>query len=198
MTKEAFPYPKQEHYVFPCNQLEQVQDELRLYPTGDEFREFAIGLQRLYSTTTFMQTIREYAKLAGKFRVPDIDGGSPGNFNFGFYDGALLALHMNVAPAEKRVKRFVFDELSYPEESQFSDLEEVIDRMNLWSGEGEESWSAFFDAQTDEYQASIFNIVERIYDNRNDPTERSYDFILGYTLSSNFVWSIAKRIPPSQ
>jgi hypothetical protein len=203
---EKYPYPEAEHYEFPRDPYQQADDEMRLYPTSDEFRKNLVTLKRMYSKTPLMKSMEQYSRIASIVRIPEISGGGIGSFNFGFYSGALLSVHVNVAPAPRYLNSAVLStnllegfDLEGPGAEQLILLRlgAIKDWFLEWAGqEGSDEdpgWSQFFDEQTLDYQERAYAMADLVYGEQKFSYEHQLDFLMGYTFASNMVWTVAAQ-----
>lgn len=197
MSPESLPwpylYPKAEHYESPASPHEQVDEELRVYETPAQLRVEVAALRLSYQKTAFMQSVKELSMCAAAVRSPESSVSSK-NFNGDFFSGALVALHVNIAPASEELQSYVLRARFTPDTSNDADEDlvalQLTEVLEEWAADGERSWSAFYESQSKDYQKRAMALSQRMYADKEDFVERELDFIMGYTFASNMVWTI--------
>lgn len=188
-----YPYPEKEHYVLPRNLVEQTHDELRMYPAPADLRLCIEGLRKMYAKTPYMQSMKQYAALAGvlKSEQGPLDG--EGKFNFDFYRGALLGLHMNLAPEPVHAKRRVL----YSKEILAEGIDEspvrdeiyagLRESLEEWVSNKKDSWYSFLADQGDDYIEAAIGLAAALYDDREDSEEAQLDCVAGFAFATKMV-----------
>lgn len=191
---EQYPYPSQEHYEFPKTQTEQAREELRIYPEWSDFRANLLALMRMYEKTPCMKSMERYAILAEPLRTDSETNKKL--LNHDFYNGALLGVHVNLAPAPTHIKRkvlsteFLADLDENPLEYEIA--QSVTAHIEEWSGSKKNNWRAFLDEQDRGYRDAATELALKLYENVPDSEEQQLDFMVGFTFASNLVWQTAQ------
>lgn len=193
---EHYPYHPSEQYEFPRNQIEQAEEELRIYDTPIEFRKNLLGLKRMYEWTACFQSLKQYAAYAADLRTVPEGAVIKSSFNGDFFSGELMAMHVNVAPAPLGTKRAILfnDFLSDLEGNPAKDTieENIRDFIAEWAGGESNNWAEFLAEQDPRYQKAATMMAERMYDRCDGALERELDFLAGFTFASNLVWHAAR------
>lgn len=192
---EQYPYPNQEHYETPKNQIEQAQEELRLYPGRDDIVSNLQGLRQMYGNMPCLQAIEKYATIAGTLRSdsdPRVEV-----LNRDFYDGALLGIHVNAAPAPLDIKRRILytDFLEHLDENPMEDeiISNITSYMEHWAGGRKNSWRKFLDGQDSVYCDVATEVAWILYEDWEDSEERQLDFMAGFAFATNLVEQTAQE-----
>ena len=195
---EQYPYHPSEHYAFPHDPIEQAEEELRLYDTPYEFQESVEVLKSMYQWTACFKSLEQYAVYAADLRpTPPDEVAVRSGFNEEFFSGALMATHVNVAPAPLTTKRTILniDFLAGIDQSPEKDAIEqsIKEWLDGWAGGETDNWAEFLAEQDVRYQAVATALAERMFEGRENALERELDFLVGFTFASNIVWQAARR-----
>jgi hypothetical protein len=188
-----YTYAQSEHYEFPRTPSQQADEELRLYPKPRDFRKSLVMLKELYKETPCFSAMKRYAEFASVVKAPAEHEEYTSGFNRDFFSGALIAMHVNVAPTDDYTKWKVLTTDFLDGLDSAPNRETIIDSiqewLKTWAGEGENSWQEFFDSQDKDYQDHALALCAHMFDGFTNNEERQQNFMLGYTLSSNLVWT---------
>lgn len=192
---EQYPYPNQEHYETPKNQIEQLQEEFRMYPVQDDVRSNLLGLREMYGNMPCMQAVERYATIAGTLRSdsdPRVEV-----LNRDFYDGALLGVHVNVAPSPLDIKRKVLytDVLQHLDENPKEEeiISNITTYMEQWAGGRKNSWRKFLDGLDMMYCDTATELAWVLYEGWDDSEERQLDFMAGFAFATSLVEQTAQE-----
>lgn len=190
---EQYPYPPQEHYEVPRSRTEQAEEELRLYPEASEFAIGLRGLRRMYEGMPCMQAIERYALIAGSLREDSSE--TVEVLNRDFYNGALMGIHVNLAPASLDIKRKVLQTHLLENLDDNPMKNEIVRNIALhieeWASSKKNNWRTFLDTQDRAYRDIATELSLKLYEDTEDAEERQLDFIVGFTYATNLVWQIA-------
>ncbi len=191
----TYPDPEQMSYAFPSNAVEQAHDELRQHPDPVEFRLNLDGLTIMYGKTACMASMERYAVFAGGLSTSQEEDTGQTTLNTDFYNGALMAVHVNVATASKHVRQIVLqqDFLTGLEQDASNDsiAENIKAHVTEWS-DGEDNWHAYLEQQDEAYIRVAVKLGAKLFENKDNLEEHLTTFLTGFSFATNLVHQAAK------
>lgn len=189
-----FSYPPTEHYVFPKDTVEVLDDELHYYRDGSSFRAGVIGLGRMYAKTPFLLSCKKYATL---MRLACHGAEQPGPalaLDPHFYAGEILATHRLLRPAPKLARQHVlWQDILEPYADGPTDfdpsndlLKEAVDELTEFR---DHTWQELFDQQYPKMQEKLVDVTVRMYDDIPNAGVSEDRFTTGYLFAANLIVS---------
>lgn len=196
---ETYPYPAAEHYVFPTNPIEMMDEHLRRYIDGEQSRSEIIANGHYYKNTRLYTALKDYAAISQHALTGSVDRGHAviERYRMDFHAGSICALHNNLHPGPHKLKEFVLsNDPLHPLHQQNIDtadnekfIEDVAADMVAWHNGGAQE---FLEQQDEEFTLRLQLIAESTYRGVDSALEREQSFMDGYLFTCNLVWRCAK------
>lgn len=183
------PYPEVEDCVLPRDQIQQIEDELRMHPTSESFVRSLAELKEIYQHTPFMLSMRQFAEYAASFQ----SGADTftHDTNISFYLGSLFGFHVNTWPAPAHIKRLVANGDYRHGIETATNRATIEENITAWLQEwtdGDNNWLEFMEEQSPRFLDAATECAALVH----DELEQQLDFMVGFATATNLVWQLAK------
>lgn len=195
---EKYPYPAAEHYVFPKNPIEMMDEHLRRNFDPERSRSEIIANGHYYKETPLYRALSSYGFISQQALMKRMDTGQAviERYRMDFHAGAICALHNNLHPGPHNVKESVLsNDPLYPLHERDIDtsenvtfIENIAAHMLEWHEGGSQEFLA---EQDDEFSMRLQLIAESTYRGMDNALECEQSFIDGYLFSCNLTWQYA-------
>ena len=195
-----YPYPDVEHLKPTVSPYDVIDEELRIYKTGPEFRQGIIGISRLYDKTRLMTGFKKYARLLNIAQLStavSVELERPAMAS-NFYVGEVFATHVSVKPMPKAIRQQVLrqDYLSQYG-SGATDIDPENKLLKLACAElldfRDNDWQDLLARQNEPYQEKL---VEPTVPRSEDVPIAGHpedDFLAGYLYAANLIFLAVTR-----
>lgn len=185
---ERYPYPENEHYVFPKTRAEIINDELHYYQDPDEFREASIGIARLYAETPIINSMNKYAFLMNVVHVVTNGHGHESHVDRDFLMGTLYGVHTTVHTASvwKRRQILGYDPMSgvEGEEEDREIRQQIMGKLRAWEAEGVKEK---LDEAPEDFQTALTDLTKHLYHGMGETKDQERSFITGYMFATSLI-----------
>jgi len=196
----TYPYPDAEHLPQPLSPYDVIDEELRIYQSGAQFREGVIGIGRIYDNTPLLIGFKKYARLlniAQMTTAVTTELERPAMAS-NFYIGEVFATHASVRPMPKPIRQFVLaqDYLSQYGRGR-TDIDPQNQLLKLACAElldfRDNDWQDLFARQNDLYQEKLVDATVRMYEDIPNAGHAEDDFMAGYLYAANLIFLAVTR-----
>lgn len=186
---ERYPYPENEHYVFPKTRAEIINDELSFYPDPEELRHMSVGLAKLYSETPIMSTMRKYAFLMNVVHIASDGRGDDSKVDSDFLMGSLYGVHTSTHTASPTLRRRILDfdplkEITGEDDSDLECRKELMQYLNAWEKHGFEEK---YNEAPEELQVALSDLAKHMYGCIHEPQRKERSFMTGYMFVTSII-----------
>lgn len=184
-----YPYPEAEHLNLNLTSFGEIDEELRCYRTGPEFRLSIAGLINMYRQTEFGIGIKKASHmlvLAQAIKDGD-DCREVEAPEISFYSGGIFATHISVKPLSKRLRLGVLTVGFYAGREVGFSGDRVADeglrqQADHLADYRDEQWRELFDTQQPELRKRVRAAAIRMYEDMPDD-ELQDNFMAGHLFS---------------
>jgi hypothetical protein len=190
MSIFELPYPERECRPTPSDALEQLEEELHLYPTSADLRSNIRGLIELYElhNARLLQGFRECSELLVNTSTPH--GGSlssDSDMNEDFYYGEVLAMHCLVQPQPFRLWSRILSEdpLEVVSDYNEADVTEDYEQANVLLTQFHDTfWKRLFNDLSPAAREKLKEAATQLFANEESPEKHKNSFLAGFMFAN--------------
>lgn len=188
---ERYPYPENEHYVFPKTRAEIIQDELRYYKYPEDLRAMGIGLRRLYAEAPIISSMQKYAVLMNVVHLVTKGYGQRSQADNDFFMGSIYGIHTTIHTATAATRKEVLrlDPMrgldGSGEEAEDREYQQkVMGWLQVWETT---DFEKEFERSPEELQTNLRDLAKHMYCGIQTPHEREQSFMSGYLFATKMI-----------